>query len=299
MFRSLTLDDIDPNWQASGRWRRGQALGTPGGMTVPVSRIFVHHTVSADTGDVVADVSGPCDTDQRNFGKVSYSWNIHESTNSVIEVEGTCRGAHTINNKRQSLNGISFGFGVIGNFHPTAPNPPPRQPSDALLQLIADAIIEKAVKPGYTVPGFTIEGHRDAPFATACCGDWLYAKLPIIRALVSSPPPPPSTDQENDMPTPVVRRLVINPSNPAQGYTLDASGGIHAFGGAKQVPPGSGAYYDQAHGAAMDLVIVDWDEPSGYTLDCKGVVHPFGPGLTKPADAAYWQNAFVPPAPRT
>lgn len=198
-FRSLTLDDIDPNWQASGRWRRGQALGTPGGMAVPVFRIFVHHTVSADTGDVAADVAGPCDTDQANFGKVSYSWNIHESTNSVIEVEGTCRGAHTINNKRESLNGVSFGFGVIGNFHPSQAVPAPREPSQRLLELIAEAIVEKAVKPGYTAPGFTIEGHRDAPYATACCGDSLYVKLPIIRALVTSPHAPPVNLKELPM----------------------------------------------------------------------------------------------------
>lgn len=192
-FRLLTLDDIDPNWRA-GRWRQGADLGEPGGMQVPVSRIFVHHTVSADTGDVIADVAGPCDTDQRNFGKVSYSWNIHESTNSVIEVEGTHRGAHTINNAQQSLNGISFGFGVIGNFHPSAPNPTPREPSDALLELIAEAILDRAVNQGLAAPGFTIEGHRDAPYATACCGDSLYDKLPIIRALVSSPAPTVEAD---------------------------------------------------------------------------------------------------------
>lgn len=197
-FALLTLDDIDPNWarEPNPRWRVGAALGTAGGMAVPVSRIFVHHTVSADTGDVIADVAGPCDTDQRNFGKVSYSWNIHESTNSVVEVEGTHRGAHTINNAQQSLNGISFGFGVIGNFHPSAPNPAPREPSDALLALIAEAIRTLVVDQGLAAPGYTIEGHRDAPYATACCGDSLYAKLPIIRALVSSPPTPPPLEDD-------------------------------------------------------------------------------------------------------
>lgn len=187
MFRLLTLDDIDPHW-ADGdnpRWRVGAALDEPGGMTVPVDEIFIHHTVSADTGNVIPDVAGPCDTDQRNFGKVSYSWNIHESTNTVIEVEGTHRGAHTINNAKQSLNGISFGFGVIGNFHPTAPNPPTRAPSDALIELIAEAIVALVVKPGLTNPGFKIKGHRDAPYATACCGDLLYARLPDIRTAVA------------------------------------------------------------------------------------------------------------------
>lgn len=185
-FRLLTLDDIDPHW-ADGpnpRWRRGAALGEPGGMTVPVAEVFVHHTVSPDSGDVVADVAGPCDTDQRNFTKVSYSWNIHPSTSSVIEVEGTHRGAHTINNAQQSLNGISFGFGVIGNFHAAQPVPTPRVPTDADIELIAETIVEMVVKPGLVVPDFVIKGHRDAPYATACCGDSLYARLPDIRAAV-------------------------------------------------------------------------------------------------------------------
>jgi hypothetical protein len=186
-FRSLTLHDIDHGYDADPqhpRWRLGAPLGAPGGMTVPVQAVFVHHTVSPDTGDVVHDVAGPCDTDQRNFGKVSYSWNIHESTSSLIEVEGTRRGAHTINNRNESLNGISFGFGVIGNFHPPAPNPPARTPSDGLIALIAEAIVDKAIRPGHAAPTVPILGHRDAPYATACCGDLLYARLPDIRAAV-------------------------------------------------------------------------------------------------------------------
>lgn len=106
------------------------------------------------------------------------------------------------------------------------------------------------------------------------------------------PPPPPP--QENDMPTPVVRRLVVNPADATMGYVLDARGGIHPFGGAK--PCSNNPYWSE--GAAMDLVIVDWSKPSGYVLDCKGAVHAFG-GLTQPLDAPYWQNAFVPPTPPT
>lgn len=108
------------------------------------------------------------------------------------------------------------------------------------------------------------------------------------------PPPPPPPPQENDMPTPVVRRLVVNPADPGMGYVLDARGGIHPFGGAK--PCASSAYWND--GSAMDLVIVDWTTPSGYVLDCKGAIHPFG-GLTKPPDGPYWPNAFVPPTPPT
>lgn len=205
MLRVLHLDDVDPNWQASGRWRLGAGPGEPGAMILPAETVYLHHTVTADTGDVAADVAKVCDIDQGRFGKASYSWNIHESSYSWIEVEGVHRGAHTINNANQSLNGISFGLGVIGNFHPAANVPPPRQASDRLIHLVAEGIIELLVKPGLVVPNFTIDlasdlkGHRDV-YATACCGDWLYARLPEIRALVAVPPAPP----EVDMPAPTI-----------------------------------------------------------------------------------------------
>lgn len=215
-LRRLTLTDIDPHW-ADGenpRWRLGTALGQPGGMAVPVAEIFVHHTVSADTGDVVRDVAGPCDTDQRNFGKLSYSWNVHLSTATVVEVEGTHRGAHTINNAQQSLNGISFGFGVIGNFHPTALNPPPRRPTDSDIEIIAEAIVEMVVTPGLVIPEFVIKGHRDAPYATACCGDWLYERLPDIRAAVErlSTTTPRKVDKVN--------ALITGDNDPAHTWYL-------------------------------------------------------------------------------
>jgi hypothetical protein len=195
----LSLDQIDPNW-AAGRWRLGADPGEPGGMSLPVALVFLHHTVTADTGDVIADVAKVCDIDQARFGKASYSWNIHEASYSWVEVEGQHRGAHTINNAQQSLNGVSFGLGVVGNFHPTANVPPPRPASDRLVHLIAEGIIEFLVKPGLVVPDFQLrigddlKAHRDAPYATACCGDWLYARLPEIRDLVAHPPPPPEVD---------------------------------------------------------------------------------------------------------
>lgn len=183
-IRLITLGELDRQW--SGRWNLGQA------MNLPVPTIHVHHTVTEDTGDPIADARKVHDIDQGRFGKISYSWLVHESSGSWIEGETVHRGAHTINNANQSLNGISFGVGVIGNFHPAAPIPPPRPASDALIALIAAGIREFIVDPGLISAGFVIDGHRDV-YATACCGDNLYSRLPIVRALVSSP-------EEDDMP---------------------------------------------------------------------------------------------------
>lgn len=192
MTRLITLGELDRLW--SGRWNLGTA------MRLPVPTIHIHHTVTADTGDPIADGRKVHDIDQSRFGKISYSWLVHESSGSWIEGQTVHRGAHTINNAGQSLNGVSFGVGVIGNFHPAAPIPPPREASDALLELIAAGIREFIVDPGLVSPGFVIDAHRDV-FATACCGDSLYDRLPVIRALVSSPPapPPPPPSEDPDM----------------------------------------------------------------------------------------------------
>lgn len=190
MTRLVTLDELDPHW--TQRWRVGQA------MILPVNRVFVHHSVTADTGDPIHDAALVHDIDQHRFGKISYSWLVHESSGSWIEGETVHRGAHTINNANQSLNGVSFGVGVIGNFHPAAPVPPPRSVSDALVALIAAGIREFIVTPGHVSAGVAIDGHRDV-YATACCGDNLYDRLPVIRTLVTSPPAPPTAPEEPDM----------------------------------------------------------------------------------------------------
>lgn len=186
MTRLITLRELDADW--SGRWNLGSA------MQLPVPTIHIHHTVTEDTGDPIADACKVHDIDQGRFGKISYSWLVHESSGTWIEGETVHRGAHTINNANQSLNGISFGVGVIGNFHPSAPIPPPRPASDALIALIAKGILEFIVAPGHVSPGFVVDGHRDV-YATACCGDSLYDRLPVIRTLISSPEEDELTDE--------------------------------------------------------------------------------------------------------
>jgi hypothetical protein len=56
--------------------------------------------------------------------------------------------------------------------------------------MVAETIRTRIVDAGLAVVGFTIDGHRDV-YATACCGDSLYARLPDIRELVAQPSPPP------------------------------------------------------------------------------------------------------------
>lgn len=144
--------------------------------------------------------------------------------------------------------------------------------------------------------GANVNGHRDWK-ATACPGDPLYGRLADIRnrkaALIAGPPPA----LEDEMPTVVAVDLVVNPTNPGQGYKLDAIGGLHPFGGAPS--RGIAAYsswLSQGLGPARRVVVTNWSTFAGYVLDAIGGIHPFGgaPTLSTPG---YWPNAFVPPAP--
>jgi hypothetical protein len=169
---------------AQDRWRRGAGPGEPGQMSLPVDRVFLHHTVTRVTDDPVADAGVVNDVDQGRFNKVSYSWLVHEPSSSWIECEGLHRGAHTIDNAGHSLNYTAFGVGVIGNYQNDVEGVPTIKPSSTLLTLIADGIREYVLP--HVKTDWTLLGHRDV-YATACCGDLLYPHLAVIRKLIDHP----------------------------------------------------------------------------------------------------------------
>lgn len=181
----VDLTAVDPNGFPSGRWRLGQGQGEPGAMVLPVDRVFVHHTFSTVYDDWRRSVSEPCDYDQRTFGKVSYSHMLHLPSAILVECEGTHRGAHTIDGQGRSLNGVSFGLAVIGNFTSDRDDVPQTPLSDDDVANIGEAIHAAYVLPGLVVPDFQILGHHDSGNATACPGDRLYDRLPDVRAAVA------------------------------------------------------------------------------------------------------------------
>lgn len=136
---------------------------------------------------------------------------------------------------------------------------------------------------------------------SADCGFWLAD--PHGPKPLHLPPLPPL---ENDMPTVVVADVVLNPANPAMGYTMDAQGGCHAFGGAVPIlaapdparPDAVVAGYWHDSGPARKLFIFNWARPSGMIVDSLGRPQGFG-GFTPPADMPVWEHAFIPPLPVT
>jgi hypothetical protein len=84
-------------------------------------------------------------------------------------------------------------------------------------------------------------------------------------------------------PTDLARRAVLR-ADGTSGYTLDAYGGLQAFGGAPvRTTNGYWPGWDIARGVALRA-----DGTSGYTLDGFGGIHPFGGAPAITGATAFW-----------
>lgn len=280
----VDLSTVDPSWPGNGRWRLGQAQGEPGAMVLPVETVFVHHTFSVVQADWRRSIGDPCDFDQRRFGKVSYSHMLDLASRILCEVEGTHRGAHTIDSQGRSLNGVSFGLAVVGNFTSDNNEIPQTPLTDDDVACIAEAITTAYVTPGLVTPDFRILGHHDSGNATACPGDRLYARLDDVRALVQHPT---TKESETSMifgsinhPTRGQLAYVIGDDKAAWEYSRD---GLRSVGG-------------------------EWTDAGDVTLHPDDTVSLFGRGLDgalwelkldvngTPASQASWGGHIFPPA---
>jgi hypothetical protein len=155
---------------------------------LPVSVIYIHHTVTNPTNDPNRDMQGIEQIDIGRFGVPSYSWVFHPS-GVALEGMSNHRGAHTVNNANQSQNNISFGLSFIGNFQND-------QPTQEAINACGE-VIRDVIKPtGWLRPNWEIKGHRDV-FATACPGNNLYPRIGEIKAIADGgaapgPTPPPA-----------------------------------------------------------------------------------------------------------
>lgn len=153
---------------------------------LPVATIFVHHSVTNPSANPDADMRHVENIDIGRFGVPSYSWCIHPS-GVVLEGMGAHRGAHTINNAKQSQNDVAFGISFLGNFEND-------QPTDEALHACSD-LIRWIGAQGWLRDGWQLRGHRDV-FATACPGRNLYSRLADIRTLASIPVIDPKKEEE-------------------------------------------------------------------------------------------------------
>ena len=157
----------------------------------PVRKIIIHHTVSSNYH--------PNPPEQirtiyrvhavvRGWGDIAYNYLVDWQGNIY---EGRYGGPDVIGCHAGGYNRGSVGIAAIGSYGNTVPpgEPPSTEPPQALLDAIADLAAwecsRSLINPNeisYFVDKTTynIAGHRNYN-ATACPGDYLYAKIPYLR----------------------------------------------------------------------------------------------------------------------
>lgn len=189
-------------------------------MRLPATQVFIHHSVTAVTGDPYADMRtiervGLNDPDLGY--QFPYSYCIHPRDGEILEGCGLLRGAHT-----SRRNSTSFGIAWIGNYDERAPKV---QQIDATRRLI-----DHLTRAGHLLPGADILGHRDLPYATACPGSKLYNMLGAIRIPWKGAAPMPDDPNVHQAQAPIV---AFEATPTGKGYWIvTADGAVFAFGDA-------------------------------------------------------------------
>jgi hypothetical protein len=186
-------------------------------MRLPATQVFIHHSVTAVTGDPYLDMRTIETIGAARFNQFSYSYVVHPHDGEIMEGCGFRRGAHTA-----QRNSTSFGICWAGNYEERSPKV---QQIDSTRWLI-----DELTRQGHLLPGADILGHRDV-YATACPGQKLYAVLDVIRLPWKEGPAMPADDPNRiNVNAPIVG-IAGTPSG--KGYWLVAAdGGVFAFGDA-------------------------------------------------------------------
>jgi hypothetical protein len=174
-----------------------------GGYTIagPVDEIFIHHFNSGiapvtDRVEAMARIRSAqtYHAVTQGWGDLGYSWLVDDVGN-IYEGRGWWRtGAHTYGH-----NSKGYGICWLGDSNRA-------DPSAAALQAIAEVVAD-GIRVGAVTPAPAIVAHRDRVPGTACCGDPMYALLPVIRRLAReaetgttpSSPPPVGDGDDDDM----------------------------------------------------------------------------------------------------
>lgn len=162
-------------------WGAAPPRGSLARASYPMSRLWLHHSVTNPTDDPAADARAIQSIHfGAGYGDVGYTLLAHPSGVLLQGRDLDHVGSHTY-----GQNGSSLAICLIGNYDTT-------EPPESLIEAARrgrDLLIEH----GYLTPGtYPTGGHRDAPDnSTACPGRYAYARLDEFRA--------PSGTEEDDM----------------------------------------------------------------------------------------------------
>ncbi|NXH14590.1 PGRP2 amidase, partial [Bucco capensis] len=152
-------------------WGAQPYRGTPKPLALPLSSIFIHHTL---------EPSSPCLTfssctralrsiqrfhqDVRHWDDIGYSF--------VVGSDGYLyqgRGWHWVGAHTKGHNSRGYGVGYVGDFSTTLPDP-------EAISLVKDQFLSCAVKTGKLQPNYTLRGHRQMGH-TECPGNALFQEI--------------------------------------------------------------------------------------------------------------------------
>lgn len=231
-------------------------------MALPVSTVFLHHTVTPVSQDAPADM-------RRMVNSVVPSQYIDCPYTVVVHPDGTiftgrylggvpALGAHTAKN-----NSTSLGIAVIGNYVNDVP-------SDAAIDSVA-RVIEAFVKQGFVTKSFTLRSHHEV-YATACCGTNLKAQIKNIyektKVFIGD-----TTPVYVPVPVPQKPQAPVNnyPAFPA--YLKKGSKGVYVRQfQAKLHDRGWNIAVDGDFGPATDKIVRQFQKEKGLTVD--GIIGP-------------------------
>jgi len=83
--------------------------------------------------------------------------------------------------------------------------------------------------------------------------------------------------------------VILNPSDPTSGYTLDRWGGVHQFGHA---PAATVTAYWPGQDVARKVLVTNWTTGAGYVMDLDGALHPFN-GAPRVNGLPYWKGGKI------
>lgn len=79
------------------------------------------------------------------------------------------RGWHWVGAHTKGHNSVGYGISFIGDFTSSVPD-------TRILQLVKDRFLKCALRSGYILPNYTIQGHRQV-VDTTCPGDALFQEI--------------------------------------------------------------------------------------------------------------------------
>ena len=200
------------------------------GATVPTGpaqgqadELWLHHSVTALTGDPHRDMRVIEDIGRQRFGRFSYSYAYHKPTRLWLEGAGRTIGAHTGGRNTRAIGCVVIGntdtLDLGGDF------------DDDLVWLIRDRIAAGHLAPvdranvfdggAWTTRSYPTGGHRDQK-PTACPGSNAYARIANVRQRITANP----TKDWFDMATEAeIRTIVAGEVNRAIGaiWTAEAA----------------------------------------------------------------------------